>query len=100
MFSTRDLKTSTIREYGATYFLESIAERIGLQDALSAACGHLSGEILTLAKVDCEPRTFGSMVCGRSSFCCKPMLYLVISSLKSSQFYDNQANVIGTHKNQ
>jgi hypothetical protein len=49
-FSTRDLKTSTIRDYGATYFLESIAQQIGLKEVLSAACGHLSGEILTLAE--------------------------------------------------
>jgi hypothetical protein len=49
-FSIRDIKTSTIRDYGATYFLESIAQRIGLKEVLSATCGQLSGELLTLAE--------------------------------------------------
>jgi RHS repeat-associated protein len=49
-FSIRDLKTSTIRDYGAAYFLESIAGQIGLKDVLSSSFGRLSGEILTLAE--------------------------------------------------
>jgi transposase len=49
-FSIQDLKTSTIRDYGATYFLEAIAEQIGLKEALAAALDNLSGEILTLAE--------------------------------------------------
>jgi hypothetical protein len=49
-FSIRDIKTSTIRDYGATYFLESIAQQIGLKEVLSATCGQLSGELLTLAE--------------------------------------------------
>jgi hypothetical protein len=49
-FSIRDLKTSTIRDYGATYFLDCIARQIGLKEVLSASCGQLSGEILTLAQ--------------------------------------------------
>jgi hypothetical protein len=48
-FSIRDLKTSVIRDYGATYFLNCIAQQIGLKEVLSSSCGHLSGEILTLA---------------------------------------------------
>jgi hypothetical protein len=49
-FSVRDPQTSTVRDYGAAYFLESIARRIGLKDALSSSRGQLSGEILTLAE--------------------------------------------------
>jgi hypothetical protein len=49
-FSIRDLKTSTVRDYGATYFLDRIAHQIGLQEVLSASCGQVSGEILTLAQ--------------------------------------------------
>jgi hypothetical protein len=49
-FSLRDLKTSTVRDYGASYFLESLAQRTGLKETLSASCGPLSGEILTLAE--------------------------------------------------
>jgi hypothetical protein len=49
-FSIRDIKTSTIRDYGATYFLESIAQQIGLKEVLSTTCGQLSGELLTLAE--------------------------------------------------
>jgi hypothetical protein len=49
-FSIRDLKTSTIRDYGATYFLQSIAQQIGLKEVLSSSCGPLSEELLTLAE--------------------------------------------------
>lgn len=49
-FSIRDLKTSTIRDYGATYFLDSIARQIGLKDVLSSSCGQFGGELLTLAQ--------------------------------------------------
>jgi hypothetical protein len=50
VFSIRGLKTLTIRDYGATYFLDRIARQIGLKEVLSSSCGHLSGEILTLAQ--------------------------------------------------
>jgi transposase len=49
-FSIRDLKSSTVRDYGAAYFLESIAQQIGLKEVLSSSCGQLCGELLTLAE--------------------------------------------------
>jgi hypothetical protein len=58
-FSIRDLRTSTIRDYGATYFLDCIAQRIGLKEVLSSSCRHLSREILTLA---------GYLICSEDPF--------------------------------
>jgi hypothetical protein len=48
-FTVRDIKTSTVHEYGATYFLEAIAEQIGLKEILYRVFGNFSWEISALA---------------------------------------------------
>jgi len=49
-FTKNEIRSSAVREYGAVYFLESIAEQIGLKEILSRAAGTQSREILTLAE--------------------------------------------------
>jgi hypothetical protein len=50
IFHIRDVKTSTVLNYGVTCFLDRIAQQIGLKEVLSSSCGSLGGELLTLAE--------------------------------------------------
>jgi hypothetical protein len=49
LFSRKDLQGSSIKEYGASYFLTALAESLGLRDILKKAIPHYWSEYLTLA---------------------------------------------------
>jgi hypothetical protein len=48
-FTVEDIRKSSVREYGAYYFLNTIAEQIGLKEVLSVAVPEHWRELLTLA---------------------------------------------------
>jgi len=48
-FTVKDIQKSSVREYGAYYFLSAIAEEIGLKTVLKAAVPECWTELLTLA---------------------------------------------------
>jgi transposase len=49
LFTRKDLQGSSIKEYGAPYFLTSLAESLGMLDILKEAIPHYWSEYLTLA---------------------------------------------------
>jgi hypothetical protein len=49
-FTARDIKTSTVRDYGAAFFLDRIAEQTGLKEVLGASLGRFQKELLVLAE--------------------------------------------------
>jgi transposase len=48
-FTEEDVKKSSVKEYGAYYFLDAIAEAVGLKRVLKEAAGECWSELLTLA---------------------------------------------------